>query len=99
MSTEYKLYELTDEHLDAILALNEEEEEEYISTLIMRFYEQAGDRYEDLFISYRASFALEKLYRTNEVFQEGFRAIYTKTGMIRNIINDLYYADDDLIIH
>ncbi len=99
MSTEYKLYELSDEHLNAILSLNEDEEEKYINTLISRFYPNIDDRYEELFISYKASFVLEKLYRSNISFQNGFRAIYTKTGMIRNIINDIYYADDDLIIH
>ena len=31
--------------------------------------------------------------------KESFSVVYTKTGLIRNIWNDLYYTDDDLIIH
>jgi len=39
------------------------------------------------------------MYRTNKFFQEKFTIVYTDKGFIRNIIADMYYADDDLITH
>ena len=42
---------------------------------------------------------MEKIYRNNHFMKESFSVVYTKTGLIRNIWNDLYYTDDDLIIH
>ena len=48
---------------------------------------------------YNSSFYVEKMYRTNKFFQEKFTIVYTDKGFIRNIIADMYYADDDLITH
>lgn len=99
---ELKLYELTEEQLNQILGLPEESMAVYIHSLIEKFYpsvEAASDYYKLLFISYRSSFTTEKLYRNNNLFQKGFRIVYTKTGMIRDIINDLYYVEENLIQH
>ena len=46
-----------------------------------------------------SSIYVEKLYRSNRFFQESFTMIYTKTGLIRNIVNDIYFLEDDLITH
>ena len=57
------------------------------------------NEYEDLLESYISSIYVEKLYRSNRFFQESFTMIYTKTGLVRNIVNDIYFLEDDLITH
>ena len=58
-----------------------------------------GEMYADLQLNYRSSWLLEKLYRANPVFKESFTFVYTKTGLVRNMISDLYFTDDHLITH
>lgn len=102
MKSDYKLYELSDEKLNTILSLNDEEEGVYIDALIERFYGNIDldeDQYEQLYVSYKSSFVLEKFYRDNLVFQAGFQAIYTKTGFIREIVNEVYFNEDGLTVH
>ena len=70
--------------------------------LIERFYPEVnpdGEMYADLQLNYRSSWLLEKLYRANPVFKESFTFVYTKTGLVRNMISDLYFTDDHLITH
>jgi hypothetical protein len=67
--------------------------DEYIYALICRFYpstEKTSSYYTDLSESYKSSFVLEKLYRTNELFAKNYTAVYTKTGLIKEIVLDLY---------
>ena len=96
----FELYELTDEQLNEILSLRDQQQELYINTLIQRFYPEVDEQnYIKLQIAYKSSFILEKFYRSNLVFQEGFQAIYTRTGLIRDIINEVYFTQDNLITH
>jgi hypothetical protein len=97
-----RLCDLTDPQLNAILQFSDKELQAYIHELITEFYpsvELNSEQYVQLRVAYVSSIYIEKQYRTDRVFQNGFRVIYTKTGLIRNIINDIYYAEDDLIIH
>ncbi len=89
----FYLHELEDEVLNEILQLPFEELDNYIYALISRFYPttpKPSDRYTKLVKAYKASFVLEKLYRSNDLLSENYTAIYTKTGLIRELVNDLY---------
>ena len=93
MRQEFFLTNLSDQELDTILNLSSEEKEEYILSLIETFYSKfklTEQQVSELFLAYLSSFELEKVYRTNVKFQCGFTLIYTNTGLIREVTNDLY---------
>jgi len=98
----FELSSLVEVRLNAFISLSMEAKQTYIGELIQAFYPNALDdekTYADLTMSYVSSFYVEKLYRSNRFFNEMFIPTYTKTGLIRNIINQTFFADDDLIIH
>jgi len=98
----FNLYDLEEKTLDNLLNLPELSKSKYINELIERFYPSVnpdGEMYADLQLNYRSSWLLEKLYRVNPVFKESFTFIYTKTGLVRNMVSDLYFTDDHLITH
>ncbi len=102
MESEFQLYNLEDDKLDLILSLNDTDSNIYVNALIEKFYPDIDSKSEihaDLMVAYRSSFVAERFYRSNLVFQSGFQAVYTRTGLIRNLINDIYFAEDDLIVH
>ena len=102
MTDSFILSEFTDESLDYVIGMPLKIKREYFHKLIESFYPKAlriESEYENLIESYISSFYTEKLYRSNRFFNEKFTIVYTHTGMIRNIINDLYFIDDDLITH
>ena len=96
------LYEVEEATIDYILALSEVERLTYYSTLIDKFYPnitKETHNFDKLLCAYETSFVVEKIYRNNKIFKEGFTNVYTQTGLLRNIISDLYFTDDDLITH
>ena len=96
------LEELSDETIDALLSLSPKERCTYYEKLADKHYpniQKASDEYHQLIESYNSSFYVEKLYRTNRFFNEQFTIVYTDTGLVRNVISDLFFADDDLITH
>ena len=99
---ELVLNEVTEEQLDSVLLLNEQAKTVFFDSLIKKYYphiDQHSSDYTDLQLHYRSCWLMEKIYRNNSFMKECFSTVYTKTGLIRNIWNDLYYTDDDLIIH
>lgn len=95
------LYDIDDHTLDFILGLSFEELDKYVYALICRFYpkvEKDTEQYQDLKDSYRASFAAEKLYRVNSLLNKNYTAIYTKTGLIREIVLDLYGISNEKVV-
>ncbi len=86
-----------------ILRLPVEELDSYIYALICRFYPSAqkdSERYKQLENAYKASFVLEQLYRSNDILSDYYTGIYTKTGLIREIVLDLYsIGTDKVAIH
>jgi len=95
------LYDLDDSTLDFILALSFEELDKYVYALISRFYpnvQKESEQYVDLKNSYRASFAAEKLYRVNSLLNKNYTAIYTKTGLIREIVLDIYGIGNEKVV-
>ena len=102
MQNIFMLQDLPDESLDAVLGLNLEQKSVYFSNMVKTFYpniSKDSSEFEELITSYVSSFYVEKLYRSNRFFNEKFTPIYTSSGLIRNIIADMYYSDDDLITH
>lgn len=94
----FYLYELDEETLNFILSLSSSELDRYIHALITRFYRKQlnnKEYYNKLVEAYKASFILEKLYRTNNSVNENYTAIYTKTGLIREIMSDLYHIGSE----
>ena len=102
MSESFTLSEFPNESLDYVIGMPSAAKREYFHSLIESFYPKSlanESEYEGLMEGYISSFYTEKLYRSNRFFNAKFTIVYTHTGMIRNIINDLYFTDDDLITH
>jgi len=100
--TDLTLCELQDETIDYLLGMQLDDKRAYFHKLIEVYYPNAlnnEDEYEDLIENYISCMYVEKLYRSNRFFNERFTIIYTQTGLIRNIINDIYFIEDDLITH
>lgn len=92
----FYLHELEDSSLDEILNLDISDLEDYINSLILNYYpkiEVGSQSYLSLVLAYKASFILEKVYRHTGILSDNFTAIYTKTGLIREIVSDLYAID------
>lgn len=102
MKNSFILEELPDESLDAILSLTPGQKITYFTKLVKHYYpsqEEGSKEFIDLVETYISSFYVEKLYRSNRFFNEKFSPIYTETGLIRDIIADIFYTDDHLITH
>ena len=100
--TELTLSEIENDTLNFLISMPIEDKKAYFHKLIETIYPKSmnnENEYEDLLESYISSIYVEKLYRSNRFFQESFTMIYTKTGLIRNIVNDIYFLEDDLITH
>jgi len=97
----FYLYELDDTTLDFILSLSVKELDEYVYALICRFYPNINieeEKYSELKKAYKASFAVEKIYRVNSLVSNNFTAVYTKTGLIRELVLDLYDIGTEKIV-
>jgi len=102
MNNSFILENLPNESLDAVLSLPIDRKAAYFTAMVKSFYpklEEDTAEFDNVLASYVSSFYVEKIYRSNRFFNEKFTPIYTTTGLIRNIIADMYYADDDLITH
>ena len=100
--TDLSLCELQDETIDYLLGMHLDDKRAYFHKLIEAYYPDALDdefEYEELLQNYISSIHVEKLYRSNRFFNEQFTIVYTQTGLIRNVINDIYFVEDDLITH
>ena len=102
MKSEFRLEDFSDESLDSILCLTIESKTKYFEAMVKSYYpkvDQDTDHFVELVESYISSFYLEKLYRSNRFFNEKFIPIYTNTGLIREVVSDLFFIDDTLIVH
>ena len=96
------LCDLQDETIDYLLGMQLDDKRAYFHKLIETYYQDVLDdefEYEELLQNYISSMYVEKLYRSNRFFNEQFTIVYTQTGLIRNVINDTYFVEDDLITH
>ena len=98
--SELTLCEMENDTLDFLIGLPIEDKHAYFIKLVETYYPKAlADEKEKLIENYISSIYVEKLYRSNRFFNEQFTMVYTQTGVIRNIINDIYFIEDDLITH
>jgi hypothetical protein len=90
------LKDLPIEKLEDILALSDEDRRYYFMHLIKRFYPEIEDKDEKdrLVSNYQGSFELEYILRTEPVIAKVFTCVYTKTGLVREVSNDLYFIPD-----
>jgi hypothetical protein len=96
------LSELEDETVNYIIGLSPSDKKAYFASLVATFYptvERDSEEWQSLVSNYASSFYVEKLYRSNRFFQEWFTVVYTETGLIRDIVNDLYFLEESLITH
>ena len=102
MNSDFRLEDFSDESLDSILCLTIESKTKYFEAMVKSYYpkvDQDTDHFVELVESYISSFYLEKLYRSNRFFNEKFIPVYTNTGLIREVVSDLFFIDDTLIVH
>lgn len=102
MKKEFILEELPDESLDAILCLTPAQKTKYFSLMVKTYYPnqvEGSKEFTDLLETYISSFYVEKLYRSNRFFHEKFSPVYTSTGLIRDVVADIFYTDDHIITH
>jgi hypothetical protein len=91
IDSSFYLYKVTDEELDAILELSDSAINDYIDLLIEKFFNATEtDSQKNLKQAYKSSFVLEKVIRNSPIISNNFTAIYTKNGLIREVVNDLY---------
>lgn len=98
----FELFNLEEDTLNYVLSLPEEAKTGYFHTIITRYYNEddlSSEKYKELQLAYRASFMLEKIYRNNKYLKDGFRPVYSKTGLIRDLTNDIYFIAENLHIH
>jgi hypothetical protein len=102
VNSDFRLEDFSDESLDSILCLTIESKTKYFEAMVKSYYPkvcQDTDYFVELVESYISSFYLEKLYRSNRFFNEKFIPVYTNTGLIREVVSDLFFIDDTLIVH
>ena len=99
---EITLSDIENDTLDYLIGMPMQDKHAYFHKLIETFYPKClnnEDEYEALLENYVSCIYVEKLYRTNRFFREQFTIVYTQTGLIRDVINDMYFNDDSLITH
>lgn len=97
----FELYNLEDDSLNYVLSLSDEEKTGYFHTIISRFYADeslSAEMYKELQLAYRASFILERILRSNKAIAESYRPVYTNSGLIRELVNNLYFTTDTVIL-
>jgi|TARA_E500000178_G_C16664019_1_gene591955 hypothetical protein len=96
------LQDISNEDLDSILGMSLPGKKSFFAKMINKHFPELKEEdpmYKDTLEAYLSSFYVEKLYRSNKFFQEKFVMVYTNTGLVRNVINELYFTDDHLITH
>ena len=99
---ELTLSDIENDTLDFLIGMPMEDKHAYFHKLVETFYPTILNNekeYQALLENYVSCIYVEKLYRTNRFFQEQFTIVYTQTGLIRDVVNDLYFNDDSLITH
>ena len=97
----FYLQELSDEELDHIINLSPTDFVKYVHNLICNYYSNTpigSERYNALLNSYRGSFTTEYIYRNNPILHKNFTVIYTRTGLIREMVNDLYEIGPEKLV-
>ena len=97
----FYLFDLTDAELQVITNLSDIDVCDYIHNLICNYYshvDQTSEQYRNLVKAYKTSFILETIYRSNPLLSNNFTTIYTRTGLIRELVNDLYHIGPEKVV-
>ena len=86
MSETFTLSEFEDESLDYVIGMPLPVKRDYFHKLVESFYPKSINRQEEYESLWKVYVFIEKLYRSNRFFKEKFTMIYTKTGLVRNIV-------------
>lgn len=101
MTDKFILGTLPDDKLEFILSMDEEQIGIYVDNLIQKYYPHLRqdtehfEQYEKVKEQYINSFYLERIIRISEPIQDGFIPVYTDTGMIRELQNELYSFEEE----
>ena len=91
------LNELPEDKLDEVLSLSVEMKADFFKELVRIYYgnvDEDSDNFVEIVEAYISSFYAEKLYRSNAFFREKFTPMYTRTGLIKNIVLDLFHQEE-----
>jgi len=97
-----KLYSLPEAALDYIISLRPDQRHLYLKEVALKNFSAAKndpDMLERTIQALEVSIMFEKLYRNNEFLRKNFTIVYSSGGLVRNVIHDIYYSEDDLITH
>lgn len=97
-----KLYTLPETSIDYILSLSPQQRYLYLKQVALsnfRVIETDKEMLESLIKGLEVSILFEKLYRNNEFLRKNFTIVYSDGGLVRNVIHDIYYSDDELTTH
>lgn len=97
-----KLYTLPETSIDYILSLSPQQRYLYLKQVALsnfRVIETDKEMLESLIKGLEVSIFFEKLYRNNEFLRKNFTIVYSDGGLVRNVIHDIYYSDDELTTH
>ena len=89
----FLLKDLSNEELTDFLSLSLEEASKKISALIEKYYpkiETDSEEFKNLAINYMASFNLEYLIRKYPYIYASYTPLYTRTGLIRELVLNNY---------
>ena len=97
-----KLFSLPESALDYIISLSPRQRYLYLKEVALKQFSvtvEDAEMLERTVQALEASVMLEKLYRNNDFLKKNFTVVYSDGGLVRNIIHDIYYTEDDLIVH
>lgn len=90
------LHELSTDTIKDINRLDQDSKATYFMNLISRFYPNAeGETVTNLASAYYGSFMMEEKVRTYPGLAQAFTVVYTKTGLIREVVNDIYFLQEE----
>lgn len=90
------LHELSLEVIKKVNSMKDQEKTTYFLNLISRFYPTADlETKQKLLYAYNGSFYLEEVYREVVKLSGAFTAVYTRTGLIRELVNDIYFMEEE----
>lgn len=97
-----KLYSIPETSLDYIISLSPQQRYLYLKQVAIENFKAASDdkeMLEKIIKGLETSVLFEKLYRNNEFLRKNFTIVYSSGGLVRNVIHDIYYSEDDLTTH
>lgn len=96
------LSDLAENKLDELLSCSEQNKNVILFHVIKYHYAKldvTSEDYSKLANSYKSSWILEKIYRNNGLVRQNYSPIYVNSGIIRDLVNNMYFTNNDLKMH